>query len=76
MDEAAAGGSRSEDEDEDDEDYVPYVPLRQRRQLLVRGRLPRVKAARPGPSAAGGGLGSGGSILGHGSEADEGGERI
>lgn len=36
MDEATAGGSRSEDEDEDDEDYVPYVPLRQRRQLLVR----------------------------------------
>lgn len=35
-DEATATGSRSEAEDEDDEDYVPYVPLRQRRQLLVR----------------------------------------
>lgn len=35
-DEATAAGSRSEAEDEDDEDYVPYVPLRQRRQLLVR----------------------------------------
>lgn len=35
-DEANAGGSHSEAE-EDDEDYVPYVPLRQRRQLLVRG---------------------------------------
>lgn len=34
-DEATAVGSRSEAEDED-EDYVPYVPLRQRRQLLVR----------------------------------------
>lgn len=37
-DEATAIGSRSETEDEDDEDYVPYVPLRQRRQLLVRAR--------------------------------------
>lgn len=37
-DEATAAGSRSEAEDEDDDDYVPYVPLRQRRQLLVRGR--------------------------------------
>lgn len=35
-DEATATGSRSEAEDEDDEDYVPYVPLRQRRQMLVR----------------------------------------
>uniref|UniRef100_A0A2K6M092 DEAD-box helicase 41 n=2 Tax=Colobinae TaxID=9569 RepID=A0A2K6M092_RHIBE len=34
-DEVPAGGSRSEAEDEDDEDYVPYVPLRQRRQLLA-----------------------------------------
>uniref|UniRef100_A0A8C6AIQ1 DEAD-box helicase 41 n=2 Tax=Odontoceti TaxID=9722 RepID=A0A8C6AIQ1_MONMO len=33
-DEATATGSRSEADDEDDEDYVPYVPLRQRRQLL------------------------------------------
>uniref|UniRef100_A0A8D2B125 DEAD-box helicase 41 n=1 Tax=Sciurus vulgaris TaxID=55149 RepID=A0A8D2B125_SCIVU len=33
-DDATTRGSRSEDEDEDDEDYVPYVPLRQRRQLL------------------------------------------
>lgn len=39
-DEVPAGGSRSEAEDEDDEDYVPYVPLRQRRQLLVRGPRP------------------------------------
>ncbi|KAK1334131.1 hypothetical protein QTO34_005131 [Cnephaeus nilssonii] len=34
--EATASGSRSEAEEEDDEDYVPYVPLRQRRQLLLQ----------------------------------------
>uniref|UniRef100_A0A3Q2HZM3 RNA helicase n=1 Tax=Equus caballus TaxID=9796 RepID=A0A3Q2HZM3_HORSE len=40
-DEAGAAGSRSEAEDEDDEDYVPYVPLRQRRQLLLQKLLQR-----------------------------------
>uniref|UniRef100_A0A2I3GY76 RNA helicase n=1 Tax=Nomascus leucogenys TaxID=61853 RepID=A0A2I3GY76_NOMLE len=40
-DEMPAGGSRSEAEDEDDEDYVPYVPLRQRRQLLLQKLLQR-----------------------------------
>lgn len=40
-DEVTATGSRSETEDEDDEEYVPYVPLRQRRQLLVRARFGR-----------------------------------
>uniref|UniRef100_A0A2I2ZQ29 Probable ATP-dependent RNA helicase DDX41 n=1 Tax=Gorilla gorilla gorilla TaxID=9595 RepID=A0A2I2ZQ29_GORGO len=40
-DEVPAGGSRSEAEDEDDEDYVPYVPLRQRRQLLLQKLLQR-----------------------------------
>ncbi|XP_054938848.1 probable ATP-dependent RNA helicase DDX41 isoform X3 [Physeter macrocephalus] len=40
-DEATATGSRSEADDEDDEDYVPYVPLRQRRQLLLQKLLQR-----------------------------------
>ncbi|KAK2507966.1 hypothetical protein MC885_015778 [Smutsia gigantea] len=40
-DEVTAAGSRSEAEDEDDEDYVPYVPLRQRRQLLLQKLLQR-----------------------------------
>ncbi|KAK1334120.1 hypothetical protein QTO34_005120 [Cnephaeus nilssonii] len=39
--EATASGSRSEAEKEDDEDYVPYVPLRQRRQLLLQKLLQR-----------------------------------
>lgn len=40
IDEATGTGSHSEAEN-DDEDYVPYVPLRQRRQLLVRAWVRR-----------------------------------
>lgn len=70
--EATAGGSRSEDEDEDDEDYVPYVPLRQRRQLLVRGLIPGAMATGPGPSAGGGIWEAVAVPLGRGSEENQG----
>lgn len=52
-DEATATGSRSETEDEDDEDYVPYVPLRQRRQLLVRAPGRRTSEGAGGGFAVG-----------------------